>query len=94
VLTLLLFADVTHVTAAAACCSQLLQGAYFDYAGQWAATHTFTGSQSVANDATLKEFKQFVLAKQQSKEYRLEALYEPQLDALEVSGTDPFIAHA
>ncbi|CAM9105475.1 unnamed protein product, partial [Phaeothamnion confervicola] len=35
-----------------------VQGAYFDYAGQWAKTHTFSGIE-VVDAATLRDFRRF-----------------------------------
>lgn len=43
-----------------------IQGAYFDFAGQWTQTHTFKGTATgdVVTDAVLRDFKNFVLRRQ------------------------------
>jgi carboxyl-terminal processing protease len=58
-------------------------GAYFDYAGVWSRSHEFTQTGDVVNDATLQDFKHWVLEKQKDGEYRLDAAFEPSVRRLE-----------
>lgn len=44
--------------------SEQVQGAYFDFAGQWTRSHTFKGSTDVVPDAVLRDFKSFVYKRQ------------------------------
>lgn len=41
-----------------------VQGAYFDFAGQWTRTHSFKGVSDVATDSVLQDFRNFVLDRQ------------------------------
>ncbi len=41
-----------------------VQGAYFDFAGQWTKSHTFKGTADVVSDGVLRDFKNFVYKRQ------------------------------
>ena len=41
-----------------------VQGAYFDFAGQWTRSHTFKSSTDVVTDSVLRDFKSFVYKRQ------------------------------
>lgn len=41
-----------------------MQGAYFDFAGQWTKSHTFKSTTDVATDGVLRDFKNFVYKRQ------------------------------
>lgn len=41
-----------------------VQGAYFDFAGQWTRTHTLKGTTDVVTDSVLRDFKNFVHRRQ------------------------------
>lgn len=41
-----------------------VQGAYFDFAGQWTRSHTFTSPSDVVTDRVLRDFKNFVYERQ------------------------------
>lgn len=45
-------------------CSIQVQGAFFDYAGQWTKSHTFKGTTDVVTDGVLRDFKNFVNKRQ------------------------------
>lgn len=42
-----------------------VQGAYFDFAGQWTRTHTLKGSSEVVTDGVLRDFQNFVNRRQE-----------------------------
>lgn len=44
--------------------TQQVQGAYFDFAGQWTRSHTFKSSTDVVTDSVLRDFKSFVYKRQ------------------------------
>ncbi|CAM9615996.1 unnamed protein product [Ascophyllum nodosum] len=60
-----------------------VQGAYFDFAGQWTRTHTFQGSSDVVTDAVLRDFQNFVYRRQKEGTYNLAGIYGPQLESLQ-----------
>ncbi|CBJ29210.1 carboxy-terminal peptidase [Ectocarpus siliculosus] len=69
-----------------------VQGAYFDFAGQWTKTHTFKGTD-VVTDGVLRDFKNFVYKRQKEGTYDLAAIYGPQLESLESILEDSNLGH-
>ncbi|CAM9140501.1 unnamed protein product [Chrysoparadoxa australica] len=60
----------------------LQQGAYFDFASQWARSNVYTDGQKIDTDSLLPKFQAFVASKQAKGEYNLEAAYTEKIQAL------------
>ncbi|CAN0233609.1 unnamed protein product [Pylaiella littoralis] len=70
-----------------------VQGAFFDFAGQWTKSHTFKGTTDVVTDGVLRDFEHFVNKRQAEGIYDLAAIYGPQLQSLESILKDSNLSH-